>query len=383
MNLAESKRDFYEVLGIAKGAGDDEIKKAYRKLAKQYHPDLNPGDAAAEAKFKEINEANDVLSDQQKRSRYDQFGHAGVDPNFGAGGGGYGAGGFDMGDIDFGDIFGSFFGGGFSGGGRPGGPSKGESLRANVSITFEEAAFGCEKELTLNRTETCSSCSGSGCEAGHSAETCPDCRGMGQVRVQRGLGGMAFSSTVPCNRCQGKGKIISHPCKTCGGNGAVKKQKKVSVAVPAGIDEGQAISLRGQGNAGKNGGPSGDLIVGVRIIPSPIFQREGTSVFFKQPVSFVQAALGCELELPTIDGPVKYTMPAGTQTGTIFRLRGKGIQELRGKNRGHQFVTVNVTVPESLTNEQKDSLLAFAETLGEDTKDNGKGFFGNKKNKKK
>lgn len=378
--MAENKRDYYQVLGVDKGATDDEIKKAYRKLAKQFHPDLNPGDAAAEAKFKEANEANDILSDEQKRSRYDQFGHAGVDPNYGGGGGGYG-GGFDMGDIDFSDLFGSFFGGGASTG-RRNGPMKGESLRANIAITFEEAVFGCEKELSLNRTETCSVCSGSGCEAGHSADTCPDCRGTGQIQVRRGLGGMAFSSSVPCSRCQGKGKIINNPCKTCGGNGAVKNQKKVSVSIPAGIDNGQAISLRGQGNAGRNGGPSGDLIVGVQITPSPIFRREGTAILYEQPISFVQASLGTELELPTIDGPVKYNMPAGTQTGTTFRLRGKGVQELRGKNRGDQYVTVKVVVPEHLTSEQKDALLAFGATMGEDATGH-KSIFGNKKSNKK
>ncbi len=375
------KRDYYEVLGIPKGASDDEIKKAYRKLAKQYHPDLNAGDPSAEAKFKEVNEANDVLSDASKRSKYDQFGHAGVDPNFGAGGG-FG-GGFDMGDIDLGDIFGSFFGGGFSGGGRRNGPAKGESLRANLAITFEEAAFGCDKEISLSRTEPCDACGGSGCEGNTSAETCPDCRGAGQVRVQRGLGGMAFSSTAPCNRCGGKGKIINSPCRTCHGNGAVKVQKKVTVSIPAGIDNGQAISLRGQGNAGKNGGPSGDLIVGVQIKPSPIFRREGTSVLYKQNISFLQAVLGSELEIPTIDGPVKHNMPEGTQSGTTFRLRGKGIQELRGKGRGDQFVTVVVDVPKNLTEEQREALVAFGATMGEEEPTTSKGTIFSKKKKKK
>ncbi len=376
------KRDYYQVLGIQKGASEEEIKKAYRKLAKQYHPDLNDGDPAAETKFKEVNEANDVLSDPQKRSRYDQFGHAGVDPNFGGGGGGFN-GGFDMGDIDLGDLFGSFFGGGFSGGGsRRNGPMKGDSLRASLTITFEEAAFGCEKELNLNRTEPCDACGGSGCEGSTTAETCPDCRGAGQVRIQRGMGGLAFSSTAPCSRCGGKGKIINSPCSSCAGNGSVKKQKKVAISIPAGIDDGQAISLRGQGNAGKNGGPSGDLIVGVRIQPSPIFQREGTSIHYKKTISFIQAVLGSELEIPTIDGPVKHNMPEGTATGTVFRLRGKGIQELRGKNRGDQFVTVVVDVPKSLSEEQKQALLAFGTTMGEEEPASGKGLFNKKKKKK-
>ena len=270
--MPEQKRDYYEVLGVSKGASDDEIKKAYRKLAKKYHPDVNPGDQAAEAKFKEVNEAYSILSDKEKRARYDQFGHAGVDPNYGAGGPGGGFG-FDMGDIDLGDIFGSFFGGGFGGFGgsssaRRNGPQKGESLRANLTITFEEAAFGCEKELNLNRSEECEACHGSGCEPGTTAETCPDCRGTGVVRVQQRTGGFAFSSTAACTRCRGTGKIIHSPCKACGGSGSVKKSKRVTVSIPAGIDDGQAVSLRGQGNAGKNGGPAGDLIVGVRVKPA-------------------------------------------------------------------------------------------------------------------
>ncbi len=379
--MAEQKRDYYEILGLGKGASEDEIKKAYRKLAKQYHPDLNPGDAASEAKFKEVNEANDILSDSSKRSRYDQFGHAGVDPSYGGGGGGYGAGGFDMGDIDFGDLFGSFFGGGFNS--RQNAPRKGESLRANLNITFEEAIFGCEKEVNLNRTEPCGDCGGSGAASGSTSDTCPDCRGSGQVRVQRGMGGMSFTSTATCSRCQGKGKIISNPCKICGGNGYVKKQKKVNISVPAGIDDGQAISLRGQGNAGTNGGPSGDLVVGIQIQPSQVFEREGTSILFTQPISFMQAALGCELEIPTVDGPVKYNLPAGTQTGTTFRLRGKGVTELRTKNRGDQFVSVKVTVPQSLTQEQKEALIAFGNTMGEEAHHNKAGIFNNKKKKKK
>ena len=257
--MPEQKRDYYEVLGVSKGASDDEIKKAYRKLAKKYHPDVNPGDQAAEAKFKEVNEAYSILSDKEKRARYDQFGHAGWDPNYGAGGPGGGFG-FDMGDIDLGDIFGSFFGGGFGGFGgsssaRRNGPQKGESLRANLTITFEEAAFGCEKEINLNRSEECEACHGSGCEPGTTAETCPDCRGTGVVRVQQRTGGFAFSSTAACARCRGTGKIIHSPCKACSGSGSVKKSKRVTVSIPAGIDDGQAVSLRGQGNAGKKRRP--------------------------------------------------------------------------------------------------------------------------------
>ena len=382
--MAEQKRDYYEVLGLKKGASEDEIKKAYRKLAKQNHPDVNPGDKGAEERFKEINEAYGVLSDQEKRSRYDQFGHAGVDPNFGAGGGGFG---FDMGDLDLGDIFGSFFGGGFGGfgggGARRNGPQKGESLRASITITFEEAAFGCTKELDLNRTETCEACRGSGCEAGTTAETCPDCRGAGQVRIQRGAGGFAFSTTTTCSKCRGTGKLIHTPCKKCGGAGSVRKKQRVSVTIPAGIDDGQAVSLRGQGNAGTNGGPAGDLLVRVQVKPHPQFQRDGVTVLYEQSVTFCQAALGAELEIPTIDGKVKYSLPAGTQTGTTFRLRGKGIPELRSGRRGDQYVTVKVQVPTNLNAEQKAALHAFAASMGEEVPEGGlKSFFDKKKKKK-
>ena len=377
--MPEQKRDYYEVLGVSKSASDDEIKKAYRKLAKKYHPDVNPGDQAAEAKFKEVNEAYSILSDKEKRARYDQFGHAGVDPNYGAGGPGGGFG-FDMGDIDLGDIFGSFFGGGFGGFGgsssaRRNGPQKGESLRANLTITFEEAAFGCEKEISLNRSEECGACHGSGCEPGTTAETCPDCRGTGVVRVQQRTGGFAFSSTAACARCRGTGKIIHSPCKACSGSGSVKKSKRVTVSIPAGIDDGQAVSLRGQGNAGKNGGPAGDLIVGVRVKPSNQFRRDGTTVLYEQPVTFYQAVMGAELEIPTIDGKVKYNLPAGTQPGTTFRLRGKGIPELRGRGRGDQYVTVYIETPKNLNKEQKEALKKFAETMGESNYEEQKKFF--------
>ena len=366
--MAEQKRDYYEVLGVAKTASDDELKKAYRKLAKQYHPDMNPGDKGAEAKFKEINEAYEVLSDKDKRAKYDQFGHAGVDPNFGGGGfGGYGDFG-DFGDFGFGDILGDLLGGGFGGrSANRSGPQRGESLRAGVTISFEEAAFGCEKEISLTRLESCESCHGSGCAPGTTAEVCPDCRGSGTVRVQQRMGGMAFTSSAPCSRCRGTGKIIHQPCKSCGGGGNVRKQRKISVSVPQGINDKQAISLRGQGNAGANNGPAGDLIVEVRVKPHPYFQREGTSVLYEGPVGFYPAAMGAELGIPTIDGKVKYTLPAGTQPGTTFRLRGKGIPELRGRGRGDQYVTVQVKVPASLTNQQRDALQAFAEAMGEST----------------
>ena len=382
--MADQKRDYYEVLGVGRTASDDELKKAYRKLAKQYHPDVNPGNAEAEAKFKEINEAYEVLSDKDKRAKYDQFGHAGVDPNFGAGGfGGYGDFG-DFGDFGFGDILGDILGGFGGRSAQRSGPQRGESLRTGVTISFEEAAFGCEKEITLSRMESCESCHGSGCAPGTTAEVCPDCRGSGTVRVQQRMGGMAFTSSAPCTRCRGTGKIIHQPCKSCGGAGNVKKQRKISVSIPQGINDKQAISLRGQGNAGANGGPAGDLIVEVRVKPHAYFQREGTSVLYECPVSFYQAALGAELEIPTIDGKVKYTLPAGTQPGTTFRLRGKGIPELRGRGRGDQYVTVQVKVPASLNNQQREALEAFAQTMGEAAPSSGspvKEFFSKKKKK--
>ena len=382
--MPEQKRDYYEVLGVSKSASDEEIKKAYRKLAKKYHPDMNPDSKESEAKFKEANEAYEVLSNPEKRAKYDQFGHAGVDPNFG--GGGFG-GGFDMGDIDLGDIFGSFFGGGFGGFGgqqqRANAPQKGQSLRANLTVSFEEAAFGCEKEIELNRTETCSDCQGSGCQPGTTAETCPDCRGAGVVRIQRGGGGFAFSTTAPCSRCRGTGKLIHSPCNSCGGTGSVRKKQRIKVTIPAGIDDGQAISLRGQGNAGTNGGPAGDLIVGVRIKPHPQFKREGTTVLYEQPISFYQATMGAELEIPTIDGRVKYNLPAGTQTGTVFRLRGKGIPVLQGRGRGDQIVTVKVQVPTNLTTEQREALRVFGEAMGENISEGSiKSFFDKHKKKK-
>ena len=376
------KRDYYEVLGVGRGASDDELKKAYRKMAKQYHPDLHPGDKEAEAKFKEVNEAYEILSDKQKRARYDQFGHAGVDPSFGGGPGG-GFGGFDMGDIDLGDIFGSFFGGGFGGGQRqnPNGPRKGETLRSSVTISFEEAAFGCEKELSLSRSEACETCKGSGCAPGTTPETCPTCHGTGTIRIQRGGGAFTFATTAPCTRCQGTGKLIHTPCSDCHGSGQVRKQRKITVSIPAGIDNGQAISLRGQGGAGKNGGPAGDLLISVTVRPSDKFQRDGTAVYLEHTVTFAQAALGARLTIPTIDGNVEYDMPAGTQPGTVFRLRGKGIPAVSGRGRGDQFVTVRVGVPTSLTSEQREALLAYAKTMGED-ESAPKGFFDKRRKKK-
>ena len=369
------KRDYYEVLGIQKGASEDEIKKAYKKLARKYHPDMNPGDKEAEEKFKEVNEANEVLSDPEKKARYDQFGFAGVDPNYGAGaGGGAYGGGFDFGDL--GDIFGSFFGGGFGGQRRnPNAPQRGESIRASVSIDFTEAAFGCEKEVTLERSEQCATCGGNGCAPGTTPEICPDCRGSGTVQTRRQTPMGVFASTSPCRKCGGTGRIIHQPCPDCRGSGAVRKRRTIKISIPAGIDHGQTISLRGQGNAGKNGGPAGDLLITVMVRPHELFRRDGTDVFCEAPITFTQAVLGAELEIPTIDGKVKYSIPEGTQTGTVFRLKGKGIPVLNGRGRGDQYVTVTIETPRNLNREQKDALRKFSEALGEGNYEKHKGFF--------
>ena len=369
------KRDYYEVLGIQKGASEDEIKRAYKKLARKYHPDMNPGDKEAEEKFKEVNEANEVLSDPEKKARYDQFGFAGVDPNYGAGaGGGAYGGGFDFGDL--GDIFGSFFGGGFGGQRRnPNAPQRGESIRASVSISFTEAAFGCEKSVTIERSEQCPTCKGSGCAPGTTPEICPDCHGSGTVQTRRQTPMGVFASNGPCRKCGGTGRLIHQPCSDCRGSGAVRKRRTIKVNIPAGIDHGQTISLRGQGGAGKNGGPAGDLLITVMVQPHEIFRRDGVDVFCEAPITFTQAVLGAELEIPTIDGKVKYSIPEGTQTGTVFRLKGKGVPVLNGRGRVDQYVTVVIETPRSLNKEQKEALRRFSETLGENNYEKRKSFF--------
>ena len=380
--MAQEKRDYYEVLGVSKTATDAEIKKAYRKLAMKYHPDYNPGDKEAEEKFKEINEANEVLSDPKKRQLYDQYGFAGVDPNFGAGGAGYGGagfggsgfGGFD-GFGDLGDIFGEFFGGGRSRGSQQNASRRGENVMARLELTFEEAAFGCEKSVTVDRSEPCPTCKGNGCAHGTTPEVCPDCHGTGTVtQAQRTPFGV-MQSQGPCQKCRGTGKIIHQPCPDCRGSGRIRKRRTIQVTIPAGIDNGQTISLRGQGNAGRNGGPAGDLLIVIAVRPHEIFRREGTSVLCEAPITFTQAVLGAELEIPTIDGKVKYDLPEGTQTGTVFRLRGKGIPVLNGRGRGDQYVTVNVETPRNLTKEQKEALRSFSDMLGESNYEKRKSFF--------
>ena len=359
------KRDYYEVLGLKKGCTEDEIKKAYRALAKKYHPDLNPDDKTAEEKFKEVGEAYEVLSNPEKRARYDQFGHAGVDPSYGAGGGsGFGGFGGATGFDDIGDIFENFFGGfgGFGGSSRtrnPNGPIKGNDLRYNIAIDFLEAAHGCQKEITIQRLEQCRTCHGSGAAAGTSPETCPDCSGTGQVRVSQRTPLGIIQTTKACPKCGGKGRIVKEPCKDCNGLGRVRRTLKKTVNIPEGIDDGQAFSVRGEGDNGINGGPSGDLIISVTVRPHPIFERDGYDVWCDIPVTFAQAALGDELTVPTIDGNVKYTMPEGTQPGTVFRLRNRGVKYTNGRGRGEQYVRVNIEVPTTLTAKQKDALREF------------------------
>ncbi len=372
------KRDYYEVLGVQKGCSEDELKKAYRQMAKKYHPDLHPDDKEAEAKFKEVNEAYEVLSDPQKRSRYDQFGHAGVDPSFGGGAGGaYGSGGFgfDMGDI--GDIFEGFFGGGFGGSSRrqnPNAPRRGTDIRIQVAISFFEACKGVSKTVSVSRSESWSECHGTGAENGTAMKTCPDCNGTGQVRYQQRTPFGVISSQRPCDKCQGKGKIIEKSCSKCAGRGSVSNTKKVEIQIPAGIDDGQTLSIRGQGNAGTNGGPNGDLLVLIAVRPDALFKRKEYDIYCEMPVSYYQAVTGDELVVPTIDGNVKYTLPEGTQPGTTFRLRGKGVQRLNGRGRGDQFVTITIDVPKNLSKGQKDKLKAFEDSLTEKQTQKRKSF---------
>ena len=372
------KRDYYEVLGVNKNASADEIKKAYRKAAKENHPDLHPGDKECEARFKEANEAYEVLSDADKRAKYDQFGFAAFDPS-----------GFQSSTEGFGgfadilnDLFGGGFGGfgGFSGFGggqtRRNGPRQGENVRSNVTIEFNEAAFGCTKELDVLKVEDCAACKGTGCAEGTQPETCSRCNGSGVVYQTMRTAFGTMQSQTACPDCGGSGKHIAHPCPTCKGKGRVRKNRKVKVDIPAGIDDGQTISLRGLGSSGINGGPNGDLLVSVDVRPHPKFQREGNSVLYELPISFTQAALGASVEVPTIDGNVKYTVPEGTQSGAVFRLRGKGIPYLRGNGRGDQYITVTVQTPTNLTEKQKSLLRELGDTFGEkDTGKKKKGLF--------
>lgn len=366
------KRDYYEVLGVDKNASADEIKKAYRKLAKKYHPDLNPNNKEeAEANFKEASEAYEVLSDAQKKQQYDQFGHAAFDQTAG----GYG-GGFDGFDVS--DIFSSFFGGGFGGGNsraNANAPRRGRDLSYSIDLTFEEACFGVEKDITITHMEHCADCKGTGAAPGTSPVTCTACHGTGQVKtVQRTPLGN-FQSVRTCDVCGGKGTVIKETCTSCGGKGNVRKSKKLKVKIPAGINNGQQIPIRGNGDAGTNGGPAGDLLLNIRVKNHKLFVRQGYDILCDYPISFVQATLGAEVKIPTIDGEVSYTIPEGTQNGTVFRLKNKGVQKLNSTQRGDQYVTVKIEIPKGLSEKQKEILRHFDESVDPSQYKQRKSFF--------
>ena len=355
------KRDYYEILGVDKSSDENTIKKAYRQLAKKYHPDMNPGDAEAEVKFKEVNEAYDVLSDPDKKAKYDQYGHAAFDPASGAGAG---FGGFGDFGFDINDIFSSFFGGG-GGSSRRNGPVRGSNINVRLTLTFEEAVFGCKKEITYQKVQKCAECSGTGAAKGTSPKTCDHCRGTGFVTVQqRTMMGM-MQTRRECDHCKGTGKIVETPCGECKGSGYTRVTKKLEVNIPAGIDDGQQIGLRGQGSDGANGGGPGDLNIIISVRPHAVFERDGYDLYLEEPITYAEATLGAEIEIPTLEGNQKLEIPEGTQTGTTFTLRGKGVQQVNSKNRGNLHVTVVVEVPKGLNREQKELLEKFAESCGE------------------
>lgn len=379
------KRDYYEVLGINKGASDAEIKKAYRSMAKKYHPDMNPGDKEAEKKFKEVNEAYAVLSDEKKKSIYDQYGFDGLDPSAGGGGGfgGFDFGGFGGGGMDFdlGDILGGIFGGG---GSRRSAAMQGNDIQCRVTLSFEEAVFGCKKDVSFNRIEKCPDCSGSGAAKGTSAETCPNCGGSGQVKTTKRTALGMFQTTSSCERCHGTGKIIKTPCSNCSGKGYIRVTKKMEVTIPAGIDNGQRIANRGQGDAGRNGGGNGDLLVLVNVRPHDFFERDGMNIYCDIPVTYPEAALGAEITVPTLEGESTYTIPAGTQSGTVFTLRGKGVPNINNpRNRGDLLFKAVIETPTNLNSNQKELLRQFADTFADKNHQKKKRFadriFKNKK----
>ena len=366
------KQDYYETLGVSKGASQDEIKKAYRSMAKKYHPDMNPGNQEAEKKFKEVNEAYAVLSDEEKKAKYDQFGHAA----FEQGGGGAYSGGFgDFGGFDMGDIFSSIFGGGASRANRANAPQDGDDIVVRVSISFEEAAFGCKEEISFPKIQKCDECSGTGAQKGTTPEKCSRCGGRGTVTVQqRTIFGMS-QTTRACPDCGGTGKIVKEPCKNCKGKGLVRITKKLSVSIPAGIDDGQRVVLRGQGHEGKNGGYPGDLIIQVTVRPHSVFERDGYDLYCDVPITFYEAALGTTLKIPTLDGDCEVVIPEGTQTGTVFTVKGKGIQMVNSKGKGNLYVKVTVETPKSLNSEQKKIMEQFAKSCGDKNFSKKSGFF--------
>lgn len=367
------KRDCYEILGINKSATDEEIKKAYRRKAKEFHPDANPGDKAAEEKFKEVNEAYSILSDPEKKANYDQYGYAGVDPS--AGGGGFGggfSGGFDMGDIF--DMFGGIFGGGSSRR-SANSPMRGNDVETRITIDFSDSVFGCKRDISFARVEHCHECGGSGAAKGTSAQTCRKCGGRGVINVQRRTPFGVMSSSAPCDECGGKGKIIQTPCRECRGSGTLRKNKTLEVNIPAGIDNGQSIALKGQGDCGINGGPSGDLLIQINIRRHELFVREGYNIRYELPITFADAALGAKITIPTPDGMGELTIPEGTQSGSTFSVRGKGIPKINSKNRGDLFVTVTVETPKGLSKKQKDLLKEFQESMNDKNHAKHKSFF--------
>ena len=364
------KRDYYEVLGVQRGATEEEIKKAYRKAAKQYHPDLHPGDKDCEEKFKEVNEAYEVLSDAEKKARYDQFGHAGVDPNYGAGG--YGSP-FGQ-DIDLGDIFSSFFGG-FGRRSNANAPRRGTDVEASISVTFEEAAKGCTKKVSFNSIDVCDDCHGTGAQPGTQAKTCSACGGSGRVTInQRSPFGVVQTQRA-CDACKGKGKVVETPCRKCAGSGRIRKPHTVDVQVPAGIKDKQTLNVSGRGNAGFNNGPAGDLHINVTVRPHNLFERRGDDVWCDLPITFAQAALGAEVTVPTLDGKVKYTIHEGTQPGDVFKVKGRGIPHLGGRGRGDQFCRVVVEVPKNLNVKQKELIKQFDASTTERNYAKRKNFF--------
>jgi molecular chaperone DnaJ len=364
-----TERDYYEVLGVDRDADEDQIKKAYRRKARKLHPDVNKDDPRAEEKFKELSEAYEILSDPNKRARYDQYGHSGINDNdfdfddFAQGG----FGGFD-------DIFDMFFGGGMGMGGRRRGPQRGSDLQYRMQISFQKAAFGGSEEITIPRTESCSNCHGTGAKPGTETRTCPQCHGSGQIRTTQQTPFGHFAQTRICNRCGGDGKIVDTPCPECNGSGKVRKQRKITVNIPAGVDTGTRLRMPGEGEAGDQGASNGDLYIVLQVKPHKIFNREGDDIHCEVPISFVQATLGDEIEVPTLEGKVKFSIPEGTQPGTSFRLKNKGIAHLNGYGRGDEYITTKVVIPKSLNEKQKELMLKFAEESGDEINPEHKGW---------